>query len=87
MVSAILRFWTHVSLRLASYRDGARVATRVFETGQKASDQTFANGRPEASANESRSLTYYRTASLDKGTSTKHPAKESLFALVPHLVI
>ena len=49
----------------------------VFETGQKASDQTFANGRPEASANESRSLTYYRTgSSLDKGTSTKHPAKE-----------
>ena len=32
----------------APYRDGARVATRVFETGQKASDQTFANGRPEA---------------------------------------
>ena len=64
----------------APYRDGARVATRVFETGQKASDQTFANGRPEACC-EGISL-YLHTlstgSSLDKETSTIIPQWKGL---------
>ena len=75
MVSAILRLWTHVSLRLASYRDGARVATRVFETGQKASDQTFANGFADVREACCEGVPLYLHTvstgfSLDKETST-----------------